>query len=81
MVYPGEDGKPVESIRLLVFHQALQDLRAMELLESLTDRKTVENIINEALDAPITFDSYPKEAQWLFAVRAKINEAIRKAAE
>ena len=32
MVYPGESG-PVESIRLQVFHEALQDLRALQLLD------------------------------------------------
>ncbi|MGA9619903.1 MAG: DUF4091 domain-containing protein, partial [Serratia proteamaculans] len=42
VVYPGENLTPMESLRLRVLHQGLQDMRALQLLESLTDRATVE---------------------------------------
>lgn len=76
LVYPGEGGTPVESIRMLVFQQALQDLRALQLLESLTSRQTVVNLIGSLTDTPITFTEYPKEDAWLFEMRRKVNEAI-----
>ncbi|MDO5085038.1 MAG: DUF4091 domain-containing protein, partial [Erysipelotrichaceae bacterium] len=34
LVYPGENGQAIESIRLMVLSQAIQDLRAFQLLES-----------------------------------------------
>ena len=39
LVYPGEGGVPEESIRLMLMQQVMQDVRACELLESLSQRK------------------------------------------
>ncbi len=79
-VYPGEDGAPLPSLRLKIFHHALQDLRALELLEALTDRKTVEQTVGE-FDS-ITFSSYPRTIGYLpemrEAVNARIAEAIKE---
>ena len=75
MVYPGKEG-PLESLRLKVMYEALQDLRALELLEKLTDRDTVLNMLEEGLEHPITFDIYPKEAEWLLRKREQINRII-----
>ena len=62
VVYPGEDLQPVESLRLRVLHQGLQDMRALQLLESLTDRATVEALIERELGMRITFKRYPHQA-------------------
>ncbi|NQX66196.1 DUF4091 domain-containing protein [Paenibacillus alba] len=75
IVYPGEHG-PIESIRLKVMQEALQDLRALQLLESLIGRERVINGLEEGLDDPITFKCYPREADWLLAKRAWINQTI-----
>lgn len=75
LVYPGKEG-PLESLRLKVMYEALQDLRALELLEKLTDRDTVLNMLEEGLEHPITFDIYPKEAEWLLRKREQINRII-----
>ncbi|GAA3401897.1 DUF4091 domain-containing protein [Paenibacillus hodogayensis] len=77
VVYPGEDGTPVESLRLEVFREALQDLRALTLLESLIGRERTLELMEQGTDAPITFDVYPRDAAWLLACRERINEAIR----
>ena len=77
VVYPGPDGKPVESIRLEVFYEALQDLRALRLLESLIGREKTIALVEEGLDKPITFKEYPRDAEWLLDCRRRINEAIR----
>lgn len=76
IVYPGEGGKPEESIRLMVLQQAFSDVRALTLLESLTDRKTVEAMIDEGLNAPLTFSEYPHDDAYLLNLRARVNEAI-----
>ncbi|MEF3302327.1 DUF4091 domain-containing protein [Paenibacillus sp. GYB003] len=77
VVYPGEDGSPVESLRFEVFREALQDLRALTLLESLVGREKTIALMEQGAEAPITFDDYPKDAAWLLACRERINEAIR----
>jgi hypothetical protein len=75
VVYPGEDG-PIESLRLEVFYEALQDLRALELLESKIGRESVLALLEEGLDQPITFSEYPSEAAWLLEKRELINRKI-----
>jgi len=78
VVYPGKDGKPIESLRFEVFREALQDLRALELLESLIGRERTLALMEEGAGEPITFDTYPEDAEWLLACRERINEAIRR---
>lgn len=75
LVYPGED-EPIESIRLKVLAEAIYDLRALELLESLTSRETVLKLINEDLTTPLTFSTYPREAAYLLNLRDKVNTLI-----
>ena len=77
MVYPGEDGKPLNSLRHKVFHDGFQDLRALRLLEELKGRKYVLKLIEEGLDVPLSFTCYPHEQEWLLSLRKRINEEIR----
>lgn len=73
-VYPGEDGTPLPSLRQKVFCHGLQDLRALELLESLASRETVEKTIPGFEE--ITFASYPRTAAFLLEMREKVNRKI-----
>ena len=75
-VYPGRGGEPEESIRIMVTAQALYDLRALELLESLTSRQHVLELIDGELSEPVTFSRYPRSAQWLLNLRARVNREI-----
>ncbi|MFC5650706.1 DUF4091 domain-containing protein [Paenibacillus solisilvae] len=79
LVYPGENGEPVESVRLNVFREGLQDLRALQLLESFIGHDEVMRLVEEGLQEEITFNSYPRDAAWLLTFREKINERIRAA--
>lgn len=76
LVYPGADGIPEESIRIMVLDEAMSDICAMYLLESLTDRKTVEQIIEEEAGMKITFSEYPKDSSFCIRVRNRINKKI-----
>ena len=76
LVYPGGGGKPEESIRLMVMEEALNDLRACELLESLRGREAVMEMIEKHCDEPLTFCSYPRSSSWLLEVRREINGAV-----
>ncbi len=79
LVYPGKKGEAVESIRMMVFYNAINDLRAMKLLESLTDRDFVMELIEGELNEPVTFSKYPKTDMYLINLRNKINKEIIKA--
>lgn len=78
MVYPGQDGFPVESMRIKVFREALFDLRAMKLLESMTSKDFVQGIIEEDLENPVTFTDYPRNDQYIHSMRNRINEEIKR---
>ncbi len=76
-VYPGEDGNPIPSLREAVFFENLQDIRALQLLESLIGRiKTLEILDPES---QLTITEYPRSAEWLIEKREKINEEILRA--
>ena len=76
LVYPGEDGQPLDSLRLMVITHAMQDLRAMNLLASLTSREHVVGLLEKGLSAPLTFSRYPTDAAWLLDLRETINREI-----
>lgn len=79
LVYPGEDGKPLPSIRVQVQDDALIDLRALKLLETLVGRERVEKLIYEDSGlSKITFTAYPKEAKYILCLREKVAAEIEK---
>lgn len=75
VVYPGPEG-PLPSLRLWVFHEALQDMRAMQLLAGRIGKQAVTALIDEGLDAPVTFSAYPHSAAYVLSLREKINRRI-----
>ncbi|MCL3778691.1 MULTISPECIES: DUF4091 domain-containing protein [unclassified Actinomyces] len=77
IVYPGDDGRPLESIRYRVMRSAMADLRAMELLESLRGRRAVLDVID--LDGTLAFDRFSYDATAYLAMRERLNAAIMRA--
>lgn len=77
VVYPAKDGTPYQSIRLKVFYDALEDLAALNTLESLTDKKTCMDIIEENGKYNLTFKDYPHSDEWLLTTREKVNGCIK----
>ena len=75
-VYPGDDGKPWPSIRLEIFWQAMCDLRAFSLLESLAGRDFVMGLIES--EGEVTFFEYPRNAGYHLRLRQRVNEEIAK---
>ena len=74
-VYPGAAGEPVESLRLMVFDHALNDLRACELLAEKKSRAYVEALLDEAFGGRLTFET-TADASTLLALRERINREI-----
>ena len=76
-VYPENDGTALESIRLLVFYEALQDIKAMKLAESLTSHGEVVKAIEDAFGAELTFDTCAKSSKVMLDIRQAVNEIIK----
>lgn len=78
-VYPAPNGSAWESMRIVLFREALEDLRALQLCEELCGREFVLGLIEEGLDEPLTFSRYPRDAEYLLGLRRKVNAAIAAA--
>ena len=76
-VYPAPHGKVYESLRIVVFHEALQDISAMKLCESLYSKEAVVAEIEKIMGETLAFDVCAKSEATMLAVRARINEMIK----
>ena len=76
-VYPGEDGNALESTRILVFHEGLQDISAMKLCASLYSKEEVVKAIEDILGEELTFDRCAYTSQEMLCIREKINAMIK----
>lgn len=74
-VYPGDNGMPIESVRMMHMNEAVCDMRALHMLASLTGKDEAVKLIEENIE-PIEFDKYPKSAAYLIETRRRINRAI-----
>lgn len=77
VVYPGEDGKPEESLRLMVMNEALQDMRALQMLEDKKGKAFVHKLIEELADGTITFARYPMNADFILTLRERVNQLLK----
>ena len=78
IVYPGEKGMPLESIRLKAIRDAMQDIKALKLCEKLYGREYVINLIEQGLDYGLDYKHYPHDDCYLTELRNKVNRAIGK---
>lgn len=80
-VYPGDDGSCLESIRLVSFHEAIQDIRALDLLSSYIGEDKVNELIDDVAGMRIKFNKYPTGAFFIQSLRRKVNQLIKQAAQ
>ena len=78
-VYPAEDGTAYESTRIIVFHEALQDCRAMKLAESFYGKERVIAEIEAVFGQEIKFSRCARSSDMMLAIRAKVDELIAEA--
>ena len=76
-VYPGEDGEPLESMRLVSFRQGLDDLRAFRLCEKLYSRDEVISVLESELGHEIKTNTYVNDSDKMTALRERINQMIK----
>lgn len=77
-VYPAPSGGAYESLRLVVFHEALQDRRALALCADLIGKESTVKAAEEVL-GEITFDKCAHSADEILTMREKINSLIAEA--
>ena len=74
-VYPYK-GTAIESIRTVVFYEGLQDRMLLKQLERKIGREKVLSLITELAGAPVTFDSYPRNNEFLINLHDKALELL-----
>ncbi len=77
VVYPDQDGTPLESIRLITLEEAMQDVRAMQLAESLYSYDEVVAAIEEELGDGLNFKRCARSSDEMLRVRERINRMIK----
>ena len=77
-VYPAQNGEAMESIRILSFYEALQDVRAMKLAEEYYGKDTVVAALEEIL-GEIKFSRCATDAKTILSMRERINDMIAQA--
>ena len=76
LVYPYENGA-VMSVRGEVFFEGLQDMRAMQLLESLVGREKILKKFDKTF-GDIKFRFYPRGTESMLEIRKVVNDMIAK---
>lgn len=76
LVYPYENGA-IMSVRGEVIFESLQDMRAMQLLESLVGREKILKKLDKKF-GDIKFRFYPRGTEATLAIRETINDMIAK---
>ena len=76
IVYPGLQDEPWESIRLNALREAVDDMRALELCESVHGREFTEALIREVAGMEITFFDYPREAEFFLKLRERLASVL-----
>ena len=77
LVYPGEDGRPLSSIRGEVHRESFEDMRILSLVEAKAGRDVVLKMIHEDFPGKLTFENYPLEPQYYTRLRERAAEILR----
>lgn len=74
LVYPGENGEPLESIRGAVLQMAMRDHRALCLLEEKTGREAALSLLEDLAGEPLSFTEYPRQNAFFRILRRRLFE-------
>ncbi|MBQ7101085.1 MAG: DUF4091 domain-containing protein, partial [Clostridia bacterium] len=78
VVYPGENGQPLCSLRFKVFRDAFQDLRALKLLESKIGYEKTVALIENTTGGELTFMNYERGIEPMLTKRERVNAMIEE---
>ena len=81
MVYPGENGKPIPSLRQVIFYEGFQDMAALKLLETVMPREEIIAWLDERCGKDgLQFKKYPcdNHGEWAMETRELINKMLEE---
>ena len=78
-VYPAQNGEAWESLRIIVFNEALSDLKVMRMVEKYYGKEAIVKIIDEVIGCDVTFDDCATSASQILTIREKMNDMLKKA--
>ncbi len=76
VVYPGDNGEALESLRIILFRDALTDLKVMKLAEKKHGKEAVLKVIEDTLGFSITFETCAKTSEALLEMRELLNRMV-----
>ena len=76
-VYPAPNGQAYESTRIIVFYEALQDMRAMILASTLCGKDAVINAVENAFGKTVRFTDCARESDEILRIRDAVNKLIK----
>lgn len=77
LVYPAPDGTAYESIRGVILQKALNDFRALQLLEQKIGRKRVVKMLQRLAGKTLSFHTYPRKNDFFEQMRKTIYTSMR----
>lgn len=78
LVYPGDNGQLLSSIRGEVHRESLEDIRLLNLLEKRIGRESVLTLIKEDFPFPLSFMHYPREPLYYSRLREKAAQLLEE---
>lgn len=74
LVYPGDNGEAWESLRLNAMREAMEDIRMLELCESVCGREETVALIQEVNGGELTFTDFPTDPGFFIRLRDRVTE-------
>jgi len=75
IVYPGNNG-PLSSIRGLIFADALQDVRILQMAAEKVGKEKIVKLIDEKAGIDVTFDDYPRNEKYILDLMNEVKKII-----
>lgn len=76
IVYPGPEGEPWESLRMVIMGDTLEDLAALQALAKKIGVEETDALLAEQFGQTITMKDYPMDSHLLLTLRQTVNEAL-----
>lgn len=74
LVYPGVDGKPEDSLRMMALNEGFQDYRALVKYEEKVGREEVISLIERLFGGKLSMENYPTSYKYIEDLRKTINQ-------
>lgn len=74
LVYPGRDGKPEDSLRMMALNESFQDYRALVKYEEKVGRAEVIALIERLFGDKLSMENYPTSYKYIEDLRKTINQ-------